>query len=264
MPKVVPKNLKIKKLFYIIIHFYTYQNNMDQILQSLVKVKSIWELMRNIPIEFEKAEWVMILNNLIPLFRKDTFFNIVGNKRYYPQPTPNCRYYVKPNDGSCGKGIQIINKLPLVPIKDHTVCPEIMSPLVSIGPHKYKYDYRVWIGIQSDLKYYICPTFICRTSMVPFNLDTINGSLTNTSLYSEQHDYQNVDIYNKANCIVHDILKYLEPKECTKTSIMLTGWDFIESKDGDLFVLEVNCNPGIGILHTQTITEFLLWIESLK
>ena len=240
---------------------------MDQILSSLTKVKSVWDILREVP--SENMNWVMLIDNLIPLFRKNTFFDLVSTKSYYPQSMPNCRYYIKPNDGSCGKGIQIVNFLPPNPIEGYTICPEIITPPIIIGTNKYKYDYRVWIGIQSDLKYFICPTLIKRVSTVPFSLDTMYGSFTNTSLYSEQFDHQDSELYDKINMIVMDVLKSLllftpgfsvrreENIPDTDTKLMLTGWDFIENESGELFVLEVNCNPGINIQHTQVMTEFL-------
>lgn len=243
---------------------------MDQILPSLILIKSIWELMYIMPIIFERVYWDMILSNLIPLFRKDTFSRIVNSKTYYPQETPNCRYYIKPNGGSCGKGIQIVNELPLFEIKDCTICPEIISPLIEIDNKKYKCDYRVWIAIQSDLTYFVCPTLIRRISSVPFSLISEYGSLTNTSLYSNQDDYQDILLYNKINLIVADILKSLHSDTSNvldeidpKKHLMLTGWDFIENEYGDVFVLEVNCNPGICIQHVQIMTEFLEYINSL-
>lgn len=248
---------------------------MDQILLSLTKIKSTWDLLRDIPIIFENVDWDMITVNLIPLFRKDTFFNMIGKKNYYPQQTPNCRYYIKPNDGSCGKGIQITHTLPLTPIDGYTICPEIITPLILVKNKKCKYDYRVWIGICTDLTYFICPTLIRRISTIPFSLDTTYGSLTNTSLYSEQFNYQNDDLYNKIDYIVKDVLIQLLPNTSNisdtsntyttynRIHLMLTGWDFIENEYGELFVLEVNCNPSINIQHTQVMTEFLNWISLL-
>jgi hypothetical protein len=219
------------------------------------------------PAIFENVLWDMILTNLTPLFRKDTFYNIVGNKNYYPQPTPNCRYYIKPNDGSCGKGIYIENTKPSKAIEGFTICPEIITPLMLVNDKKYKYDYRVWIGIKSDLTFFVCPTFILRVSMVPFSLDTIYGSLTNTALYSEQFNHQDVILYDKINYIVKDVLEQLPSNtrhEDNLTHLMLTGWDFIENENGELFVLEVNCSPSINIQHTQVMTEFLNWISLSK
>ena len=48
-----------------------------------------------------------------------------------------------------------------------------------------------------------------------------------------------------------------------KLNIMLTGWDFILSEHNELFVLEVNCSPGINILHKKVMEEFLSWINKL-
>lgn len=228
---------------------------MEQILLSLTKNKSTWELLRNVPIMFDNVSWNMLLHNLIPLFRKDTFFDLVGKHDYYPQPIPNCRYYIKPNDGSCGKGIKIVNSLPNNPISDHTICPEIVTPLISINGKKCKYDYRVWIAIKSDLTYFICPTLIQRISNVPFNLESEYGSLTNTALYSDQFDYRDEMLYDKINIVVKEVLTKLTPID--DSCVMLTGWDFIENESKKLFVLEVNPNPSINIQHTQSMTEFL-------
>lgn len=228
-----------------------------QILSSLATINSTWDLLRDIPLEI--TNWEMILTNLTPLFRKNTFFDLVGTCNYYPQSTSNCRYYIKPNDGSCGKGIRIVNSLPNEPIQDHTICPEIVTPLISINNKKYKYDYRVWIAIKSNLTYFICPTLIKRISNIPFSLETDYGSLTNTALYSDQFDYKNNVLHDKINNIVSDILTKLLPIE--NSCLMLTGWDFIENESNDLFVLEVNPNPSINIQHTQVMTEFLNWIK---
>lgn len=230
-----------------------------QILLALTKNKSIWELFYNMPILFENITWSQILINLILLFRKDTFFNLIGTKSYYPQATPNCRYYIKPNDGSCGKGIKIVNIMPSESIQDHIICPEIMTPLININDKKYKYDYRVWIGIKSDLTYYICPTLIRRISNIPFSLNTDLGSLTNTSLYSDRTYYKDEILYCKINSIVKNVLTNLSP--INETQLMLTGWDFIENEYNELFVLEVNPNPSINIQHSQVMIEFLNWVE---
>lgn len=247
-------------------------NQHNQIIQSLSKVKSVWELLYYNTIVFDNVNWVSIIDFLTPLFRKDTFFKMVGHKNYYPQPTPNCRYYIKPNDGSCGKGIKIVettevndylNKLS----NNYTICPEICCPLLTdINGLSYKYDFRIWIGICSNLDYFICPTFILRVSNIPFDINKTDGSLTNTSLYSEQFDYENVELYSKANIIVKDILSNMSnniKSQFDKLDIMLTGWDFIMSESNELFVLEVNCSPGINILHKKVMGEFLCWIEKL-
>lgn len=231
-----------------------------QILLSLTKFKSSWDLLYGVPIIFDNITWNQLLINLILLFRKDTFFSLVGTCSYYPQPTPNCRYYIKPNGGSCGKCIQIVRTLPKELILDHTICPEIICPLIAIDDKKYKYDYRVWIGIKSDLTYYICPTLIRRISNIPFNLNTDYGSLTNTALYSDQFDYQDNILYNKINDVVKDVLTKLSPTN--ESQLMLTGWDFIENEQNELFVLEVNPNPAINIQHTQVMTEFLNWVKN--
>jgi len=246
-------------------NFYSNQN--EQILSSLSKVKSSWELLYNIPLSFNVIKWELLIENLIPLFRKDSFEKILNKKEYYPQPTPNCRYYIKPNDGSCGKGIIILNSKPQYQIKDHTICPEIITPLVVINEKKYKYDFRVWIGISSNLEYYICPTFIKRISTIPFDISKNEGSLTNTSLYSEQFNYKNNQMYNQMDKIVQDILNSLEPFNQisnSKNQVMLTGWDFILNENNQLFVLEVNCSPGINILHKEVMLEFLGWIDKLE
>lgn len=229
------------------------------ILNSLTKIKSTWELMSTIAIDFENVNWKMILDNLIVLFRKNTFHDLVKNEKYYPQVTQNCRYYVKPNDGSCGKGIYILNEYPTNPIENHTICPEIITPLLLKKGKKYKYDYRVWIAINSDLTYHICPTFICRISNVPFSLNTEYGSLTNTALYSDQVDHNDDILYEKINIIVNCILSKITPN--IDNSLMLTGWDFIESEKHELFILEINPNPSINIQHKQVMTEFLNYIN---
>ena len=81
---------------------------------NITNIKSIWELMYTTIITCDN--WKMIIDNLIPLFRKDTFNNIVKYKKYYPKITENCRFYIKHNKSSCGKGIYILNKLPQHPI----------------------------------------------------------------------------------------------------------------------------------------------------
>lgn len=238
---------------------------LEKINLSLPKVKSSWELIYNVPMIFNKIIWDLIIDNLIILFRKDTFYNFFGNEEFYPQKTPNCRYYIKPNDGSCGKKIQIVKSLPLNQIPNHTICPEIITPLIYIGDQGYKYDYRVWIGITSDLKYYICPTLILRLSNIPFDINNSLGSLTNTSLYSDQFNYQDNKLYLQIDKIVKNVLSKLEPKKIddSKIHLMLTGWDFIIDKSGKLFVLEVNCSPGLNILHKQVMEEYISWIFQL-
>lgn len=239
----------------------------NQILVSMPKIKSSWELLYNTPITLNNTSWDLIIDNLIPLFRKDSFYKIYNKKEYYPQEKPNCRYYIKPNDGSCGKGIRIINSKPIYKIEDHTICPEILTPLVIIDGKKFKSDYRVWIGLSSDLEYYICPTFIKRISTIPFDISKFEGSLTNTSLYSEQINYKDKIMYNKINNIVKDVLNYLIPINIStdsKKHIMLTGWDFILNENNELFILEVNCSPGINVLHKEVMLEFLNWIIKLE
>jgi hypothetical protein len=227
------------------------------IYHELPRIKSSWELLYNLPMDFQHICLVSILDNLIVLFRKNTFNDLVGKEHYYPQPTANCRYYIKPDNGSCGKNIQIVLSLPEQPIPNHTICPEILSPL----HNSCKYDFRVWIGITSQLQYYICPTFILRLSNYHFDINNSLGSLTNTALYSDHFDYQDKDLLLQVDNIVrHTLMKLpaiIYPD--TKTHVMLTGWDFILDQSGKLFVLEVNCNPSICILHKQVITEFIDW-----
>lgn len=223
--------------------------------ERLVKVKSVWELMYESVIE--NVRWVMILENLVVLFRKDTFRSIVGNEIYYPQETPGCRYYIKPNDGSCGKDIRIVENKLFEDIVGYTICPEIITPLIG---GKYKYDYRVWVVVNSDLTYFICPTFIKRVSLVEFDIKQTYGSLTNISLYSKIIECQDERIFNSVNFIIQNTLKKLNP--ISNDTFMLTGWDFIEDIHGNIFVLEVNCNPGINIEYTQTFSEFLNHINT--
>lgn len=274
-------------------------SQINQIIQSLPKIKSAWELLYYVPITFKHVNWIPIIDILTPLFRKDTFFRLIGKKNYYPQPTPNCRYYIKPNDGSCGKGIEIVDSLPLDLDKNYIACPEIITPLIKSSDinsnqntnYGYKYDYRVWIGIcslptsqisstQTNLTYFICPTFILRVSSIPFNPKEKDGSLTNTSLYSEQFNHNDVELYEKVNIIVKDVLNEIKimnqfegkfkqtnqqhNSSDQQTNVMLTGWDFIVNELGDVFVLEVNCSPGINILHEKVMKEYLNWINVIE
>ena len=232
--------------------------NCDQIILYLPTVKSIWSLLRNYP-EFHER-WIMIHDNLTSLFRKDTLFNIISNKYYYPKPSSNCRYYIKPNSGSNGKNIQIVNKIPDGPIDGFTIVPEILTPFIKIDDIEYKYDYRVWIGIQKNLKYFICHNFIKRISMVPFAINRTDGSLTNTSIYSNWQYHTDDNMYDKINNIVKDVLSLLtvvNDNEINDDKIMLTGWDFIENQNNDIFLLEVNCDPSISIKHADLVKEFV-------
>ena len=238
----------------------------NEIPLLLGKYKSIWQLLLEFPMEFKNVYWTHILENLIPLFRKDTFCKLVSNKNYYPQKTHNCRYYIKPNAGSCGKGITIVNEFLTQIPENHTAVAEIIPPMITINKEKYKYDYRIWIGICSDMRYFICPTFIKRISCVPFDISLCYGSLTNTSLYSEQFNCKNDVLYEKANAIVKDViclLPNLEMETNNLAKVMLTGWDFIEDTNNNLYVLEVNCNPSLNILHHEVMEEFLGWICSV-
>lgn len=242
--------------------------SIEQIIKQLPNVKSLWELMYNISPTFKNITWDFILDDLIPLFRKDSFFDIVGKEAYYPQETPNCRYYIKPNDGSSGKGILIVNSKPINLIENHTICPEIITSLMDMNGKMCKYDYRVWVGITSNLEYFICPTFILRVSNKEFDLHEIHGSLTNLCLQSEQFNYQNHQMYLEIDRIVKDILHKLIPKTLpsslpstdSNTHLMLTGWDFIVNESGELFVLEVNCSPGINLLYEEIMTEYFNWM----
>ena len=236
-------------------------NMVTHIIRTMIKVKSVWQLLNTIAIQFENVDWKMILENLSPLFRKNSFYELIGKEKYYPQATPNCRYYIKPVHGTCGHGIKIVNHFPENMLEDHIVCPEIITPLIEKDGKLFKYDYRVWIGIKSDLTYYICPTFIKRISNVPFSLDTDYGSLTNTALYSDQFDYEDEQLYEKINNIVQHILSKLTPNN--ENDIMLTGWDFIENENNEVFVLEVNPNLSLNIQHEPVMREFLKWTISI-
>jgi hypothetical protein len=242
------------------------KNLINQILLALPKIKSAWELLYLNPVIFPNIKWIPLINNLIPLFRKDSFYNLIGSEPYYPQPTPNCRYYIKPNDGSCGKGIRIVNSKPIEPDNNYTVCPEIITPLIIKSNGKFKYDYRVWVGVTEKLEFYVCPTLILRVSTIPFNINEVVGSLTNTSLYSEQFNCPDTNLYNQIVPIVKNVLDKLPKISSLNTNekqVMLTGWDFIVDESGKMFVLEVNCSPGINILHMDVMTEYLEWLSQL-
>jgi len=239
-----------------------FQETINIILSVLPQVKSAWELLYNLN-SHEKNKWIELHGNLIHLFRKDSFYSLIGHESYYPQPKPNCRYYIKPNDGSCGKGIQIVNVKPIEPVESCVVCPEIITPLITKSDgFQYKYDFRVWVGITGDLEFYVCPTLILRVSTIPFNINDSAGSLTNTSLYSEQFNCQDENVYNKICPIVAHVLGKL-PRIKANKQAMLTGWDFIVGESGDVYVLEVNCSPGINILHSDVMTEYLNWLGKL-
>ena len=233
----------------------------NHIIRTLIKVKSVWQLLNTITIQFENINWKMILENLPPLFRKNSFCELVSKEKYYPQATPNCRYYIKPVHGTCGHGIRVVNHFPENILDDHIVCPEIIPSLIEKDGKLYKYDYRVWVGIKADLTYYVCPTFIKRISNVPFSLDTDYGSLTNTALYSDQFDYEDEELYKKINKIVRHVLSKLTPNN--ENDIMLTGWDFIENQNNEVFVLEVNPNLSLNIQHEPVMREFLKWTSSI-
>lgn len=230
-------------------------------LSSLsLPVYSIWELLYNTIQDKENEIWVPILPNLSILFHKDTFYEIVHNKPYYPQPTPNCRYYIKPNNGSGGKGIFITERK--TQLDGYTCCPEIICPYIWRDNKKYKYDFRIWVGISAELKYFICPTFIQRISNIPFseNKNSSLGAITNTALYSDQYNYINHELYCKIEHIVNDILQLCKPIQ-GENKIMLTGWDFIENQNHEIYVLEVNCNPSLNILHQDVLHEFIEWLS---
>lgn len=235
---------------------------MDQIKlsQLLIKHKSIWDIMYDCVDLFEKIKWEMILSNLVILFRKDSFCNLVCAENYYPNVSDGCRYYLKPNDGSNGKGIIISQSLPSDQLENYTICPEILTPLVETSNGLCKYDYRVWIGISGSLDFFVCPTIIKRISLIPFSLETDYGSLTNTSQYAIQTNYKDPVLYEKIVNITSDILKKLNPDVNKKREFMLTGWDFIENRSNELFVLEVNCNPGVNVQHLDVLNEYLNWL----
>lgn len=230
-------------------------------------IKSIWEIFYTIPFESENDLWCQIIENLSPLFRKNTLHNLISSKKYYPQIKSDCRFYVKPNNGSCGKGIKILNHdsqilKSYLDDEDYTICPEIISKLINKNGKNYKSDYRVWIAIKQNLDYHIFPTFIQRISNIPFDINSEYGSITNTALYSDQFDYYNKKMFNQINIIVSDVLKHCDKLNSDK--FMLTGWDFIEDDSGKIYLLEVNCNPSLCVLHYQVMTEFLTWINTFS
>ena len=112
------------------------------------------------------------------------------------------------------------------------------------------------------MEFYVCPTIIKRTSTIPFNINESVGSLTNTSLYSEQFNCKDEGVYRKICSIVADVLSKLTGIKTNKQA-MLTGWDFIVGESGEVYVLEVNCSPGINILHSEVLIEYLNWIGKL-
>lgn len=249
----------------------------ETIIKSISKVKSVWELFNVQPIIFATFNFTILIDCLISLFRKNTFYNLYHNKHYYPQPSFNCRYYIKPNDGSCGKGIKIVenlNEISDVEKDNRTICPEILTDLILIDEKYYKYDYRVWVGIKKNidnsLSYYICPSFIMRVQTnYEFDINNKQSLLTNTSLGAEtfvlQIDPNTNDIFRQIDEIIKDVLEHLThnlPKiidDNTYPDIMLTGWDFIVDKNLKIFVLEVNCSPSICEYHKILMDEFLSW-----
>ncbi len=149
------------------------------------------------------------------------------------------------------------------PVESCVVCPEITPRLITTPDGlKYKYDYRVWVGITGDLEFYVCPTLIKRISTIPFNINESAGSLTNTSLYSDQINCQDDSLHKQICLIVADVLSKLPEINANKQA-MLTGWDFIVGESGEVYVLEVNCSPGINILHLEVLIEYLNWIRKL-
>lgn len=193
---------------------------------------------------------------LIPLFRKDTLLATLKDKQYIPQITPNCRWFRKPNTGTCGMGITIHDVRPEYD-EDYSLSPEVLSDLCD----GHKYDWRVWVGICSDRSYHICLPAVQRISQYIFSNRCLEGSITNIAQGSTPIFHDNLPIIDKIDVVVKDVVDLIitTPR---KNSFMLTGWDFIVDKNGQVVLLEINSSPGMSNKHKPLMDNFLQWVFS--
>lgn len=202
---------------------------------------------------------IVLLEEYIPLFRKNTFLDLLIDKSYIPQPYMNCRWFKKPIAESCGRGITIHKTKPDFN-SDFVLSPEILTNLTN----GFKSDFRLWIGLTSNGDFHICMPIIERRSTIKFDFENLNGALTNIALGGIRIFHSNINFISDVEIIVLDIIKTLGIKQInTKNKshrFMLTGWDFIIDKNNELKLLEINTCPGMDLCHQPIMNDFINWI----
>lgn len=196
---------------------------------------------------------IVLLEDLIPLLRKNTFLTVLHDKDYIPKESVGCRWYRKPVNGSCGNDITIHKVKPNFN-ENYVTSPEVCSELLN----GYKYDWRLWICICSDGSYHICLPAIQRLSYSKFSLLESEGAITNIAKGSQRIFHSSIDFIDDVHKIVSDVIDTCLVRRHSNR-FMLTGWDFITDKSG-VKLLEINSCPGMDTCHQLLMDDFLQWI----
>lgn len=169
-------------------------------------------------------------------------------------------WFVKPEYGTCGKGI-IITTDPQKYIGGNTVIEEsINMPLI----RKRRWDLRIYVyhtlDINGNFKTYLFKNGIVRLCPDEFNSNDVNkrNMCTNTSLYTGSDLNNNLNycmtklpnyenIFRNLKCLikqVHDItITKCKPIKYFFLETHLLGYDIIFSEDNKAYIIEINCYP---------------------
>ena len=195
--------------------------------------------------------------NYIPLtvtrFNNHIFSNNIKLK------LKNHKFFIKPSNGSCGNDI-LITYNPFNKLKKNMIAQkEIVTKLYN----GRKWDLRIYIVHEiknNKFRTYMYKNGLVRLAPEKYNESTsVRALITNTSKLNTFDNYDdlnfpfsNYDNYKyymkKIQYIMKDIHKHIKNnikfnKSLNISEFQLFGYDFIISKNDDIFLLEINRSP---------------------
>jgi RimJ/RimL family protein N-acetyltransferase len=215
---------------------------------------------------------VMYIKQMLKRYEK------LSRKSKIPKTWGNKLWIIKPNDNFGGKNIKIMTTKELLdPLHreifySNVAQKYIEKPLLLEGR---KFDLRIYVLFTQEFELYLYPLFQIRRTSIKYDLKTndIGSHITNYShqkklegfnsetsvgteklfwnLYNKEYK-KDLDLMGKVKTVVVDLfdrLKEIISMYRKGESYELFGLDFMLDKDLNVFLLEVNINPGLADIN---------------
>ena len=221
------------------------------------------------------------IDGIIPInkIEQSIFFK---DKYYYPKtyiknPKLEGIWFIKPTDGSWGSGIEITDDLSSVKNNKKAIYQQsIVNPLL----HKNKkIDFRTFLLLQTfegKFRAYFYKDSMLRWTTLDYKKDdfTLERQITNylaerdgkffgntmVRAYSKQTYHYYKELHETMKNVIVDISKSIFDRVNNKTQrniFQLFGVDFIPDEDKNVWLLEMNGNPGPYLHLDRPLTKQL-------
>jgi len=232
-----------------------------------------------------KIYWRSLLREIS--YNKKTLADFLNKKPYFPKCyfniediknlENNKRYFLKPEQGSQGKGIEIIenlNEIESIP-ENYLIQEEIIPDL----HYQKKYDIRIYfllIHYQNQYFSFISTDGKVRICSEDYLNNSKSGNITNSSQikknsnnFHQQMKWSSLETHQNdikiTKEIFHDVFmelkKHFGKKYHHQNTFNLYGVDIIKDNTGKFFILEFNSNP--NYFHPNDSKEIIKMKEEI-